>query len=61
MYVDKSFTKIQARVRPPPIPAMPVFWEFLFLEPLPNLKLFSGLNFLSDAYFATLKVLKDTF
>ena len=45
----------------PPIPAMPVFWEFLFLEPLPNLKLFSGLNFLSDAYFATLKVLKDTF
>ena len=61
VHVDKSFTKIQARVRPPPIPAMPVFWEFLFLEPLPNLKLFSGLNFLSDAYFATLKVLKDTF
>ena len=36
VHVDKSFTKIQARVRPPPIPAMPGFWEFLFLEPLPK-------------------------
>ena len=31
------FTKIQARVRPPPIQAMPVFWEFLDRYPLPNL------------------------
>ena len=38
MHVDKSFTKIQARVRPPPIQAMPAFWEHLVLAPLPNLK-----------------------
>ena len=37
MHVDKSFTKIQARVRPPPpIQAMPEFWEHLDLEPLPK-------------------------
>ena len=35
MHVDKSFTKIQARVRPPPIQAMPEFWEHLVLAPLP--------------------------
>ena len=35
MHVDKSFTKIQARVRPPPIQAMPAFWEHLFLTPIP--------------------------
>ena len=60
MWTNPSQKSRQGSDRPP-IPAMPVFWEFLFLEPLPNLKLFSGLNFLSDAYFATLKVLKDTF
>ena len=38
VHVDKSFTKIQARVRPPPIPAMPEFWEFLFRHPFPKLK-----------------------
>ena len=37
MHVDKSFTKIQARVRsPPPIQAMPEFWEHLDLAPLPK-------------------------
>ena len=44
MHVDKSFTKIQARVRPPPILAIPGFWEFLLLAPLPylNMKTQSG-------------------
>ena len=36
MHVDKSFTKIQARVRPPPIQAMPAFWEHLVLQSLPK-------------------------
>ena len=37
MHVDKSFTKIQARVRPPPpIQAMPEFWEHLVLQSLPK-------------------------
>ena len=38
VHVDKSFTKIQARVRPPPIQAMPEFWEHLDLAPLPKLE-----------------------
>ena len=28
--------KIQAGVRPPPILAMPVFWELLVRQPIPN-------------------------
>ena len=28
--------KIQARVRPPPIQAMPAFWEYLVRQPIPN-------------------------
>ena len=45
VHVDKSFTKIQARVRPPsPIPAMPEFWEFLFLAPLPNNDIIQSTN-----------------
>ena len=45
MHVDKSFTKIQARVRPPPpIQAMPEFWEHLVRPPLPNLAGLKGLT-----------------
>ena len=45
MHVDKSFTKIQARVRPPsPIQAMPEFWEHLDLEPLPMFNTFLSNN-----------------
>ena len=40
MHVDKSFKKIQAGVRPPPpIQAMPVFWELLVRHSLPERKL----------------------
>ena len=36
VHVDKSFKKIQAGVRPPPIQAMPVFWELLDRQPIPK-------------------------
>ena len=36
VYGDKSFTKIQARVRPPPIKAMPGFWEGMVGHPIPK-------------------------
>ena len=40
MHVDKSFKKIQARVNPPPPnQAMPVFWELLEWQPIPNLSM----------------------
>ena len=46
MHVDKSLTKIQARVRPPPpIQAMPEFWEHLVRPPLPKSISFSLISY----------------
>ena len=65
MHVDKSFTKIQARDRPPPIPAMPVFWELLVRHSIPkrnkfqvqHFKPFSALCTSVSSYSSTLKIL----
>ena len=56
VHVDKSFTKIQARVRPPPIQAMPAFWEHLVLAPLPNR---SWLVWLLNGHWRSSETLKD--
>ena len=59
MHVDKSFTKIQARVRPPPIQAMPAFWEHLVLQSLPKSVIL--LNFHSVSVSETSQSVETTF